>query len=127
MVAHHVVYRSESSILSLLGLILVVPPVALTIASIIDDESVFLYAVSGLVLAFPVLVFFCLAYRSAKMPRGLVWITLLAGVFLLMAGAFSFGGATDPQAWISTISAVLFWVWMVWLWRWFRSDELTLA
>jgi hypothetical protein len=123
-----VVFRSESSTLSLLGLVLAVGYLALAIASGATQGNDALYAISIMVFALPLLIFAYIAYRSAKVPRGLVWVTLLAGVFSLISGAFILGGGTGAVGWITEIGEiVLSWVWLLWLWRWFRSDELALA
>ena len=122
--ALYVVHRPESAWLSLAGLVLWIPAAAIDIASLANPANTLLYAVDSLIFALPFLIFGFLAYRSAKVPRGLGLIGLLTGLVWLITGAVSFTGSTTIGMVAGLGGFVLMLVWLVWLWRVFSSGKL---
>jgi hypothetical protein len=125
--ALYVAHRSESAALSLAGLILWFPAGALDIASLLNPANTLLYAVDSLLFSLPFLIFGFLAYRSAKMPRGLALMALLSGVCWAIVGAVSFNGSTTIGMVAGLGGFVFMLAWFVWLWRVFSFGKLAAA
>jgi hypothetical protein len=125
--ALYVVHRSESAGLSLAGLVLWVLAGVLDITSLLNPTNTILYAADSLLFSLPFLIFGFLAYRSAKMPRGLAWMALLSGVFWLIAGAASFIGSPSIGMVASLGGFAFLLAWLIWLWRVFWSGKLATA
>ena len=125
--ALYVVHRSESAGLSLAGLALWIVAAVLQIASLTNPTNSTLYTIATLAFALPLLIFGYLAYRSARMPRGLAAVALLTGVAWLIAGAVSFSGQTTPAIVVNLVATVVWLVWLVWLWRVLTAEKLATA
>ena len=125
--ALYVAHRSESAGLSLAGLVSWIPAAVVDIASLANPANTLLYAVDSLLFSLPFLIFGFLAYRCARMPRGLGLIGLLTGVVWLISGAASFIGSTTIGMVASLGGFALMLVWLVWLWRVFSSGRLATA
>jgi hypothetical protein len=125
--ALYVAHRSESAGLSLVGLLLWIPAGVVDIASLASPANTLLYAVDSLLFALPFLIFGFLAYRSAKMPRGLALIGLLSGVCWVITGAAAFIGSAAIGMVASLGGFIFMLVWLAWLWRVFVSGKLATA
>jgi hypothetical protein len=121
--ALYVAHRSESKGLSLAGLILVFPAVGVAIAANLSDNT-FLSNLLYLLISLSFLIFGFLAFRSARMPRGLAVVTLLTGVTYLISGVAGLLGSQAIAGSVSTLSTLLVLVWLVWLWRVFLSKKI---
>ena len=124
--ALYVTHRTESSGLSLVGLILVFPAVGVAIAANNSNNTILSYWLY-LLVSLPFLIFGFLGFRSAKMPRGLAVVTLLAGVTYLISGVAGLLRSEAIAGNVSMLSTLLVLVWLVWLWRAFLSKRMTVA
>jgi hypothetical protein len=125
--ALYVAHRVESPGLSLAGLVLSFVSVAVNLASLGNFGNTFLSNASTLLLSLPFLIFGFLAWRSARMPRGLAIVTLLAGAFFLIGGVAGFIGSATVAGVAGLASLVFMLVWAVWLWRVLLSNKFTAA
>lgn len=123
--ALYVAHRSESRWLSLAGLILVLPAIGMNVASMTNYGNTVLSGLWYLLLSLPFLIFGILAFRSAKMPRGLAVVALLIGATSFISGAAGLLGSQDLSDNVSLIPMVLMLVWLGWLCRVFLSGRLT--
>lgn len=124
--ALYVFHHPESAGLSLAGLVLWIAAGVANFASLFDMKNNTLYAAASLLFALPLLLFGYLAYRSAKMPRGLAVMALLSGVAWAVTGLVSFGSPSIGL--VLTLVSTVFWVvWLVWLWRVLSSGKLATA
>ena len=124
--ALYVLHRSESAGLSLFGLVAWIAAAAVNFASLFNMTNQALYGIASLLFALPLLVFGFLAYRSARVPRGLAVLALLGGVLWAITGAVSFGGSSLGLA-LTLVSTIVWAAWLVWLWRFFSSGKLAKA
>jgi hypothetical protein len=125
--ALYVAHRAESAGLSLAGLILWLLSLVLNLVSLVTSALNFLSNVGSLLWALPFLIFGYLAWRSARMPRGLAALTLLTGlvyVILAVAGFMGSAGFVDTG---NLVGDILMLVWLVWLWRTFLSKKFASA
>jgi len=129
--ALYIVHRAESSGLALGAVILTV--VGLIVSPFAGDPTVpanaTLYGGSSIVFGIGVFLFGWLAYKSAKMPRGLAIAALIAGVLSLVAGIAYLGGTglADLANLLNFGLIIPFFVWMIWLGRLFLSGKLMTA
>lgn len=123
----YVVHRAESTALSLAGFILWIPAGILDIASLFNPADTLLYAVDSLLFALPFLIFGFLAYRSARMSRGLALMALLSGIAWAIVGVTSFNGSTEIGMVAGLGGFVFMLAWFVGLWRVLLSQRLVTA
>ena len=119
--ALYVTHRSESSNLSLAGLVLAGLAILADLISLLSDGTAFLVSLWYLMLALSLLIFGYLAWSSSKMPRGLAIAALVAGGFFLLAGFAGFLGSAAFAGTVSLIAILAMLVWLIWLWRVFWS------
>ena len=124
--ALYIAHRPESKGLSLAGLILVFPAIGMAIAANLGG-STFLVSLWYLFFFLLFLIFGFLAFRSAKMPRGLAVVALLTGITYLISGVAGFLGNQVIAENVSTFASIFMLVWLVWLWRAFLSKKLATA
>ena len=115
-------HRSESAGLSLAGLILWLPGLGVNIANVLTSND-FLNLLGTLLLSLPFLIFGFLAYRSARMPRGLAVVTLLTGILYLITGVSGLMGIAVIGEYAGLVAAVLMLAWAVWLCVVFTSKK----
>ena len=121
--ALYVTHRSESSNLSLAGLVLAGIAILADLISLLSEGTVFLVSLWYLLLALSLLIFGYLAWSSSKMPRGLAIAALVAGGFYLLAGFSGFLGNAAFAGTVSLIAILAMFVWLIWLWRVFWSKN----
>lgn len=119
-----VTHRSESSTLSLAGLVLLGLAIVVDILSMLNYGNAFLSNMWYTLISLPFLIFGYLAFRSSKMPRGLAVVALIAGGFFLISGVGGFLGGQSFADTVSLISILAMAVWLIWLWRVFWSKKL---
>jgi hypothetical protein len=129
--ALYVIHRAEASGLALVAALL--SAVGLIVSLFTGDPSVpanaTLYGISTVVFGGGIILFGWLAYKSAKMPRGLAIAALIAGIISLIAGIAYLGGTgmADLANLLNTLSIIPFIVWMIWLGRLFLSGKQATA
>ena len=121
--ALYVTHRTESSNLSLAGLVLAGIAILADLVSLLSEGTVFLVSLWYLLLALSLLIFGYLAWKSSKMPRGLAVAALVAGGFYLLAGFGGFLGSASFTGTVSLIAILAMLVWLIWLWRVFWSKK----
>jgi hypothetical protein len=123
----YVAHRSESAGLALAGLLLLILAIGVDIVSMQNYGNALLGNLWYTLLSLPFLIYGFLAYRSARMPRGLAVVALLAGIFFFISGVGGFLVNPDFADNVSLISFLLMLVWLVWLWRVFLSKKFAAA
>jgi len=118
-----VFHKKDSAALSMAGLVLWIAAAAANFASLMDFSNNVLYAVASLLFALPLLIFGYVAYRGARMPRGLAVAALLSGVLWAIVGFISFGGNWSTGMVITLLATLTWVVWLGWLWRVFLSEK----
>ncbi len=119
--------RSESNVLSLVGLILFVVAIVVDVVANLSSGNTTLSNLWYLVLSLPFLIYGYLCLRSQRISRGFAIIGLLTGITYLVAGVGGFLGKQNIADGISSISALLMLVWELWLWRVFWSKKIVNA
>jgi hypothetical protein len=93
--------------------------IAAIVVDVVDQQnsSTFLSGLWYLLFSLPFLIFGFLAFRSARMPRGLAVLALLAGVIGFIAGVAGWLVSLDMADNLNTLSIPFMLAWEVWLWR----------
>jgi hypothetical protein len=126
--ALYVAHRADSAGLSLAGLILWLLSLGLNIMSLVTNlVNNFLSNVGSLLWSLPFLIFGFLAYRSARMPRGLAVVAFLTGVVFLILGVAGFMGSATIVNWGNLVGDIFMLVWLVWLCVVFLSKKFAAA
>jgi hypothetical protein len=122
-----IAHRSESKGLGLAGLILLIVAIVVDVVAYVNYGNTILSNLWFLLLSLPFLIFGFLAFRSARMPRGLAVVALLAGVTSFISGV---GGLLGNQAIADNVGSFPFLfmlIWEVWLWLVFVSKKFATA
>jgi hypothetical protein len=126
--ALYVAHRTESAGLSLAGLILWILSFGLNlIGFFVTTVNNSLSAVGSLLWALPFLIFGYLAYRSARMPRGLAVLALVTGVVYLLLGVAGFMGSAGVINGGNLVGDILMLGWLVWLGVVFLSKKFAVV
>jgi hypothetical protein len=125
--ALYVAHRSESKGLSLAGLVVSIVVIVVDVFVMITNGPAFLAKLWYLLISLPFLIFGYLAYQSAKLPRRLAVVALVAGVFLLISGVGGFIAGPDFADNVSLIGFLAMFVWQFWLWRVLSSKKFAEA
>ena len=121
------IFDLKSSVLSLIGLILLVGAIVVDVIANISSGNTILSDLWYLLLSFPFLIYGYLCLRSQRISRGFAIIGLLTGITYFVAGVGGFLGNQNIAESVSGISALLMLVWEVWLWRVFWSKRVIIA
>jgi len=123
-----VTHRPEAAMLSLAGLILWVIVFVLNLIGLVTNSvNMFLSSLGSLLWGLPFLIFGFLAWRSARMPRGVAVLALLAGAVSLVLGVAGFMGSAAIVDSGNLVLDVLMLVWVVWLGIVFLSKKFAAA
>lgn len=125
--ALHVVHRSESSGLSLAGLILMFIAIGADLVSVANYGNDSFTNLWYLAFSMPFLIFGLLGYLSARMQRGPAVVSLLTGAVYLVAAVGGILGSQDIRESASSLALLAMFVWLVWIWRVLLSSKLTTA
>jgi hypothetical protein len=125
--ALYVAHRRDSAGLSLAGLVLWILAAGINLIAMFSTISTFLAYMDSLFWLLPFLIFGFLAYQSTGMPRGLAVAAFLAGISLLIATIAGMMGGEAIVNGVSLIADIFMLVWLVWLWRVFRSTKFSAA
>jgi hypothetical protein len=109
-----VVHRPESKWLGFAGLILFIASIVVDLVSQ-QHQSTFLFGLFYLLFSMPYLIFGFLAWRSARMPRGLAVLALLAGGITFVAGVVGLLGNAEMADSLQSFSILFMLAWGVWL------------
>ena len=123
-----VTHRPEAAMLSLAGLILWLIVFVLNLISLgTNSGNTFLSNLGSVLWPLPFLIFGYLAYRSARMPRGLAVLALLTGVVALVLGVAGFMDSAAIVDGGNLILDILMLAWVVWLGIVFLSKKFAAA
>jgi hypothetical protein len=125
--ALYVALRSESKVISLAGMILLVVAIVVDIIANLNYGNTTLGNLWYLMISLPFLIYGFLALQSPRMSRGLAVVGFLTGVTYFISGAGGLLGSQNLADSISSISAILMLVWLVWLWRVLWSQKIVAA
>jgi len=126
--ALYVAHRAESARLSLAGLILWLLVCVLNLFVLVTNNvTTFLSNLGSLLWALPFLIFGFLAWRSARMPRGVAVLALLAGAVALILGIAGFMGSAGIVDSGNLVLDILMLAWIVWLGIVFLSKKFAAA
>lgn len=122
--ALYLIHRSESTTISLVGLIFWFPAGVLDMISLLNHENTTIYAIDSLIFSVPLILFGFLALKSTKMSNGAAIMALLSGVFYLISGIATFfiPGIIGMYSGLGGLVFML--VWFVWLFFIFSKENL---
>jgi hypothetical protein len=121
-----VAHRSESRWLGFAGMILLVAALVVDVVSQ-QYQTSFLFGLWYLLFSLPFLIFGYLAWRSARMPRGLAVLALLTGAITFIAGVLGLLGNPAMADSIQQFAILFMLAWEVWLWRVLVSKKFAAA